>query len=375
MRENKKVVVAGHICLDITPLFSQDSSIEEPFIKPGKLVNIGNARVSTGGSVANTGLALDLLGLDVSMIGKIGNDEFGRLILDCFEKYRIAGVNDMIISPNASTSYSVILAPAGCDRMFLHFPGANDTFSTSDLDYSRIRDAAIFHFGYPPLMAHMYENDGDDLVRMFQDVKSLGVATSLDLACMDHGNNVGAATANWKFILKRVLPYVDFFLPSAEEICMMIDSNRYNEWLERANGNDICEYLDVEKDVKPLADLLVEHFHAKVVVIKCGCKGLYYKTAGSSDMSNIGANAAIKLSAWADKEGYIKAYAPDVYRSATGCGDAAIAAFLAGVLEGMTIKDCARLAAAEGACCLEGIDSFSTLRTIPELQQAFLMGL
>ena len=372
MRENKKVVVAGHICLDITPLFPSEYNVEGNFLRPGEILNVGAAQVNAGGAVANTGLALNMLGAEVSLIGKVGNDEFGRMVMDCIESQRVKGARDMILSPNASTSYSIILAPDGHDRMFLHSPGANDSFSTGDLDYSRIRDAAIFHFGYPPLMAHMYANDGDELVRLFQDVKSLGVATSLDLASVDPRSD--AAQADWDFILKRVLPYVDFFLPSAGELCSMIDKDRYSEWVERAGDDDICSVLDVEKDVKPLAERLVNNYHAKAVMIKCGSKGIYYKTGALSDMLDIGANAAIKLPDWADMEGYVRAYEPEIIRSSTGCGDTAIAAFLAGVLEGMSIKDCVRLAAAEGTCCLEGVDALSTLRTLSELQQMYLMG-
>ena len=373
MLNNKKVVVAGHICVDITPIIPNDGSFSVDALRPGKLFNVGEAKINTGGAVANTGLALDMLGADVMLIGKIGNDELGHMVLKSLDSFRSSADKDMIISPTVSTSYSVVIAPPGMDRIFLHNPGANDTFCTSDLDYSRIRDAALFHFGYPPIMAHMYKNNGEELVRMFQDVKTLGVATSLDMAGIDPDTDAGRA--DWNFILKSVLPYVDFFLPSAEELCYMIDKKRYEEWQVRANGGDVCDILDIYDDVAPLADMLVEHYHAKVVVVKCGSKGLYYKTAGYNDLSDIGANASINLSAWSEKSGWVKAYEPEAIVSATGAGDVAIAAFLMGVLEGMSIKNCVRLAAAEGACCLEGIDALSTLRTIPELQQAFLMGI
>ena len=53
----KKVIVAGHICLDITPVFpgKKIRSLGE-FLTPGKLLNVEAADVHTGGSVANTGL-------------------------------------------------------------------------------------------------------------------------------------------------------------------------------------------------------------------------------------------------------------------------------------------------------------------------------
>jgi len=373
MFDGKKVVVAGHICLDITPIFDENGKFDKDMFRPGKLVRVEGASVSTGGAVANTGLALNILGVDVRLIGKVGNDEFGRMVIQHLEEYHIDSEQDLIKSPNIATSYSVVITPPNTDRMFIHCPGANDSFCTGDIDYSKIRDASLFHFGYPPLMRKMYENDGEELVRLFQDIKVLGVATSLDMSGIDAEAENGRV--NWKLILKKVLPYVDFFLPSAEELCFMMDKDLYDRWLERAGGDDMMKYVDPIEDVAPLADELIEKYHAKVVVIKCGCKGMYYKTADYHILSEIGANVPINLKNWTDQSGWVKPFAPHVIRSATGAGDTSIAAFIATLLEGMSVRDCVRFAAAEGACCLEGYDALSGLRTIPELSKMFLTGL
>ena len=61
---SKKVISAGHICLDITPVFP-DSTQGQPLrelLCPGKLIHMDGVAVHTGGSVDNTGLALKLLG-------------------------------------------------------------------------------------------------------------------------------------------------------------------------------------------------------------------------------------------------------------------------------------------------------------------------
>ena len=84
----KKVIVAGHICLDITPVFP-DGKVKsvEQVLSPGKLIQMGNADVHTGGAVANTGLAMKLLGADVSLMGKVGEDAFGDMILNILDGY------------------------------------------------------------------------------------------------------------------------------------------------------------------------------------------------------------------------------------------------------------------------------------------------
>ena len=83
---SKKVISAGHICIDITPVFP-DKKITNigDVLKPGKLIQMGKAEVSTGGSVSNTGLGMKLLGADVTLMGKIGCDEFGDMICGILE--------------------------------------------------------------------------------------------------------------------------------------------------------------------------------------------------------------------------------------------------------------------------------------------------
>ena len=228
--DSKKIISAGHICLDITPVFPDNRSYNDiaSILIPGKLINMDKADVSTGGSVANTGLALKKLGCDVTLLGKVGNDHFGKLIKSIVKSY---GAGGLITDDNSSTSYSVVLAVPGLDRVFLHNPGANDTFSCDDISDEALSDAVLFHFGYPTLMKNMYENEGRDLVRLFERVKNKGIATSMDMAAIDAGSD--AARADWKKILSDTLPYVDFFLPSFEELCFMLDRKKYEEMSEK----------------------------------------------------------------------------------------------------------------------------------------------
>ena len=75
----KKIVVAGHISVDITPVFqsSKKKSISQ-VLCPGKLIRTGEAVVYTGGVVSNTGLALHKMGANVRLAGKIGKMPWAR---------------------------------------------------------------------------------------------------------------------------------------------------------------------------------------------------------------------------------------------------------------------------------------------------------
>lgn len=363
-----KIIAAGHICIDITPVFSTDKCYRHigDLLEPGKLIHMDPADVHTGGSVANTGLALRLLGAEVQLMGKIGDDSFGAMIQDILAGY---GAEGLIVDKNSSTSYSVVLAVPGIDRIFLHNPGANDTFTNGDIPEADLSDAVLFHFGYPPLMKKMYESDGSELTAVFRRMKARGIATSLDLAAVDPNSQAGKA--DWEKILSGVLPYTDFFVPSFEELCFMLNRKHYDEIAAR--DVDMTDSLDMESDVKPLAEKCLQ-MGCRAVLIKCGTKGMYYRTSDVDTMKQVGSRLELDAQLWAGKEGIQPCFKADCVRSGTGAGDTSIAAFLAAVLLGKAPEECTALAAAEGACAVTSYDALGGLKTLDELEQRMASG-
>lgn len=363
-----KIISAGHICIDITPVFPPHKPYGElgELLIPGKLIRMEAADVHTGGSVANTGLALKLLGNDVRLMGKVGCDAFGSMIQSILASY---GAGGLLTDPDSSTSYSVVLAVPGIDRVFLHNPGANDSFSNADIPEEALEDAALFHFGYPPLMKKMYDTGGEDLIAIFRRMKGRGIATSLDFAAIDPNSEAGHT--DWRGILRGVLPYVDFFVPSFEELCFMLDRERYERLAAR--GGDMTEGLDLTAEADSLAEELIQ-MGCKAVVIKCGKSGMIYRTAGREQIEQIGSRLTLDAEAWSDKAGHQPCFKADIVRSGTGAGDTSIAAFLTAMLQGRTPAECVRFASAEGACCVTAYDALSGLKTIPELEARLLSG-
>lgn len=365
----KKVIAAGHICLDITPVFpAQKAGKVSDIMIPGKLIHMEGVDVHTGGSVANTGLAMRFLGADVTLMGKIGADAFGDMVLNILRGYEAH--QGMVVSEGESTSYSVVVAIPGIDRIFLHNPGANDTFSSEDIDYRKVEEADLFHFGYPPIMKRMYRDGGKELVEMLRRVQESGTATSLDLAAVDADSEAGKA--DWAKILERTLPYVDFFVPSAEELCFMLDRERYEAWSARAAGRDITEIITPE-DVRPLGEKAAA-MGAKVVLIKCGALGMYYRTAPAGQMESLCGRLGLTVDQWAGKEGFEKCFVPEKILSGTGAGDTSIAAFLVSTLEGCRIEEAVEMALATGACCLSAYDALSGLMPFTELREKIARG-
>lgn len=366
----KKVIVAGHICVDITPVFPSDKvkDLHEVLI-PGKLIHMDGVDVHTGGAVANTGLAMKILGADVKLMGKIGDDDFGHIALNILKEHNAdAG---MIISKDEKTSYTIVVAPPKVDRIFLHNPGANDTFASADIQDDMLGDVALFHFGYPSLMRKMFIHDGAECILTYKRIKDNNIATSLDLTTVDADSEAGQV--DWKKFLQNIIPYVDFFVPSVEELCFMLDRDRYEEWLQRAAGRDMTEVISIEKDVKPLANELLK-MGAKVLLIKCGAPGVYYRTADENTLKKIGARLELDSGAWANKEGFEQSYKPDKICSATGAGDTTIAAFLTAVLKKYSLEKCMQFATATGASCVTAYDSLSGLLSFEEIENKIANG-
>ncbi len=392
-------VIAGHICLDITPTFPEaagspsvagsSTAVDSPtasgsqhpagssaplarephpasLLIPGTLVTVDGVDIHPGGVVANTGLAMQFFGNDVSLMGKIGTDVFGTILLDLLNQWGTG--NGMVVSKTASTSYSIVLALPGQDRIFLHDPGANHTFNGDDVDYDLIRESRLFHFGYPPQMRRMYERDGEELERMFRMIDEPGVLTSLDLAAVD--DRSPAAAADWELILSRVLPHVDFFLPSYEEIAWMLDRDTLERLRAASSAGDPLETLSMENHVRPLAEKALS-LGTKVVVIKCGGKGLFGKVAKDAGFDRLCVKTAAQnirgFESWRGAEQIQPAIPPRVIRSATGAGDTCIAAFLTALLRGYQFSRSLAIAAAAGSSCLESWDALGGLRSFEEI--------
>ena len=364
----KKVVSAGHICLDITPVFPAEKQTDRvsSLLIPGKLIQMEAADVHTGGSVANTGLALKLLGCDVTLMGKVGDDAFGMMIRSILARY---GAGGLLMDPDSSTSYSVVLAVPGLDRIFLHNPGANDTFSGTDIPEEALEETALFHFGYPPLMRHTWENDGAELTALFRRMKAKGIATSLDLAAVDPDSPAGRA--DWEKILSGVLPWVDFFVPSFEELCWMLDRERYDRLA--AAGGDMTEGLDLNAEALLLAEKVLS-MGCRIAVIKCGTSGMLLRTAGREAVAGVGSRLEINADRWCDQTVFQPCFRADIVRSTTGAGDTSIAAFLAAMLSGRGPAECIALASAEGACCVTAYDALSGLKPLDELEERIRNG-
>jgi sugar/nucleoside kinase (ribokinase family) len=357
-----EAVVAGHICLDIHPDLS--GSGREPFediFLPGRLVATGPVICSTGGAVSNTGLALDRLGIAARLAGKVGDDLFGQAIRQIVEARGPGLADGMVVDPSASTSYSIIINYPGVDRIFLHYPGANDTFEAGDVPYALLEQARLFHFGYPPIMRTLFIDGGAQLKEIFLRARHTGVTTSLDMAFPDPSSEAGQV--DWRVILEGTLPQVDIFLPSVEEILFMLHTDMYRKMSHSASGSDLLALVTPQMLSDLARELIV--MGVKIVGLKLGNRGMYLRTAGRDGIDLIGRARPSHPDAWAGVELWAPCFKVEV-AGTTGSGDSTIAGFLAGLLRGLPVEQALTMATAVGACNVEAADALTGIRTWEE---------
>ena len=351
------IVIAGHICLDIIPEW-RIGSIKT--IVPGHILEMSGLKLSTGGAVANTGITLKKLGISTTLLGKIGSDAFGKVILEILQKEDKTLAENMIISKDEISSYTIVLNPPDTDRVFLHYPGPNHTFNANDIPYEKIKSSRIFHFGYPPLMKKFYENSGEELVKMFRRVRKMNIITSLDMAMPDPESPAGKI--DWDKFFKNVLPEVDIFMPSIDELLYMLNPEKFDNISEKKEKIDLL-LLD------QLARQLID-YGVNVVAIKLSDQGLYLRSH-QTEKSNL--SRIINPRQWNYRQLLSPCFATEV-KGTTGTGDATIAGFLAQLLDGGEPEKCITLATAVGACCVEAVDATGGIRPLPEVVKKVTSG-
>ncbi len=268
--------------------------------------------VTLGSSSAIFANNLSALGLKVSFIGKIGEDNFAQVILDILES-RNVDTSRIIRSSLLSTGTTIVLN-YGQDRANITYPGAMNDLRLEDIDFNYISRAKHMHFS----SCFLQPGIRDDLVVLFRQTKELGLTTSFD-AQWD-------PEEKWDLPLEELLPFVDLFLPNMKEFMFLTQSNTVEEGIKR---------------LKPFSN---------IIVIKNGSDGAL---------------------AWDGKDLiHQPAFINDRVIDCVGAGDSFNAGFIKDFIENKPIKKCLETGALTGAVnttMAGGIQAFLNIETIRKI--------
>ncbi|WOL17915.1 fructokinase-1-like [Canna indica] len=131
------VVSFGEMLIDFVPTVSGVSLAEAPgFLK------------APGGAPANVAIAVTRLGGRCAFVGKLGDDEFGRMLAAIL---RENGVDDsgILFDAGARTALAFVTLRADGEREFMFYrnPSADMLLTEAELNLDLIRKASIFHYG------------------------------------------------------------------------------------------------------------------------------------------------------------------------------------------------------------------------------------
>ncbi|HOO13996.1 MAG TPA: carbohydrate kinase family protein [Candidatus Marinimicrobia bacterium] len=371
-KKNLEIVAAGHTCLDLIPAFTIEGEVEKmtDVLVPGKMINMGECVIAGGGPVTNAGVSIRRLGVKTELIGKVGNDDFGRLVLDWYEKNE-GHFKGIKMVDGESTSYTIAICIPGIDRFYLHHCGANDTFGYDDMDFDLVGRAKLMLFGYPPWMRKIYENTGAELTKILKKTKELGTTTALDLSLPDVDSYAGQV--DWKAILTDWVPLSDIMVPSAEELFYFLYKDKFLEKRDKLGHKEtILDQMTV-KEISTMGRDLIR-MGAAIAMIKCGSRGLYIYTAGQERLKKMGAAGCADLENWANRELWFPVYQEEKFVGALGSGDSAIAGFLSAFVWGHSIESCLRYANAAGSMNVTVPDGLSWNKGFDDLTRRIKAG-
>lgn len=141
----KNICVIGSLNMDLV-------ATVKCFPRPGETITGKEFGTYTGGKGANQAVALGRLGANIRMIGKVGDDFYGKKYLQVLEDNGVE-IQGVEIEPDTSTGVAIIEVDSSGTNHIVVIPGANgrvDTdFINRKLNYILKSDIFLFQLEIP----------------------------------------------------------------------------------------------------------------------------------------------------------------------------------------------------------------------------------
>lgn len=259
--------------------------------------------VAPAGTAGGAALVAARLGLRVGMAGVVGDDLTGRLVRLALEEQGV-DVSLVSIRPGRPTSASLLPIDSEGRRPIFHAPGAGFMAEASDAVVAAACEARFLHYGGvggPKL-------DGGPGAALLEAARASGCTVTCDLI------SPGPRALEE---LRRLLPHVDVFLPSAAEAFALSGAN-----------------------TPEAAAAVFRDLGAGGVVVKMGAQGAYL------DLPEARAHIPAREITPIDT---------------TSCGDSFCAGFITGLARGMSQVEACRFATVVAAQVAQGLATLGAL--------------
>lgn len=309
---NIDVVCIGAMVIDL-PL----GPIDEKRIFNVESTVVDNILLTTGGDALNEAVIISRLGHSVSLIGQIGNDMLGDIIIKRCEDDQIQH-NSIIRDSNISTRINVVIIKENGERHFIKDMNATSgSLRDEHIDYEIIKKAKVVSLA--SIFASKLTNN-KLILKILKTAKENNVTTFADMVPMSNGETLD--------FLAESLPYLDYFLPNLEEAKMLTG--------ETTPDNMANRLLD---------------YGVKNVIIKSGKRGCFLKNK--------------------DKSLLVPGFQVNAVDT-TGAGDNFVAGFITAFLDGRKIEECGRYANAVAALSTEQVGAITAVKNRQQIDEKIL---
>jgi sugar/nucleoside kinase (ribokinase family) len=192
------VITFGDTCVD---LIVGGSDVVPRFGQVEKLVD--DYTLEMGGSCCIFACQAARLGLRVGLLGRVGDDAFGHLIL---RRLAECGVDTCYVTtdPSLKTGLGIALCQGG-DRAILTYLGSISTLCAADVPDEFLASARHLHHG----SYFLHSGLRPQVAALFRRARELGLSTSLDPNW--------DPDERWNSSLKDALPLTDILMPNEQE--------------------------------------------------------------------------------------------------------------------------------------------------------------
>jgi ribokinase len=229
MSRDRRIVVVGSLNADLV-------QPADRLPAPGETLRGRDLSVIPGGKGANQACAVGRLGGDVIMIGNVGCDPFGNILLDSLRSCGVDSGGIEVVNGSSGTA-SILVLPGGENGIVIS-PGANARLTASDV-IRRIQPFVV------KILLCQLEVPLEATEAALERARSLGALTILD-------------PAPAQALSREILSWVDYLTPNQNEALALLERD----------GSSIDTFDDAIRAAQELLELGPSN-----VILKCGRQG------------------------------------------------------------------------------------------------------